>query len=58
VAERYGVPLKKGIPAVAIVGPDGRAMYATKAGELADARGMSEDGLYRFFRQAADTARR
>jgi thioredoxin len=58
VAERYGVPLKKGIPAVAIVGPDGRAVYATKAGELADARGMSEDGLYRFFREAADTARR
>ncbi|HET7400320.1 MAG TPA: thioredoxin family protein [Usitatibacter sp.] len=58
VAERYGVPLKKGIPAVAIVAPDGHALYATKAGELADARGMSEDGLYRFFREAADRTRR
>ena len=54
VADKYGVPLKKGIPAVAIVTADDRAIYATKAGELADARGMSEDGLYRFFRQAAD----
>jgi len=58
VAERYGVPLKKGIPAVAIVAPDGHALYATKAGELADACGMSEDGLYRFFREAADRTRR
>jgi protein disulfide-isomerase len=43
---------------VAIVAPDGHALYATKAGELADARGMSEDGLYRFFREAADRTRR
>ena len=54
VADKYGVPLKKGIPAVAIVSPEDHAVYATKAGELADARGMSEDGLYRFFRSAAD----
>ena len=58
VAEKYGVPLKKGIPAVAIVTADDRAIYATKAGELADARSMSEDGLYKFFRQAADGAKR
>jgi thioredoxin len=57
VAESYSVPLKKGIPAVAIVSPQGRLMYATRAGELADARGMSEDGLYRFFRKAADDAK-
>ena len=58
VAAAYDVPLKKGIPAVAIVSPDNRALYATKAGELADARGMSEDGLYQFFRKAADESRR
>jgi protein disulfide-isomerase len=57
VAERYGVPLKKGIPAVAIVSPADRAIYATKAGELADARGMSEDGIYQFFRKAAEAKR-
>jgi protein disulfide-isomerase len=58
VADAYEVPLKKGIPAVAIVSPDNRAIYATKAGELADARGMSEDGLYQYFRKAADESRR
>jgi protein disulfide-isomerase len=58
IAEKYGVPLKKGIPAVAVVTGEDRAVYATKAGELADARGMSDDGLYRFFRQAADGAKR
>lgn len=57
VAAAYDVPLKKGIPAVAIVSPDNRALYATKAGELADARGMSEDGIYQFFRKAADEHR-
>lgn len=58
VADRYGVPLKKGIPAVAIVSPEGRPVYATKEGELADARRMSEDGLYQFFRTAADTTKK
>ena len=58
VAAAYGVPLRKGIPAVAILAADGHAVYATKSGELADARGMSEDGLYRFFRKAAGEAKR
>jgi protein disulfide-isomerase len=58
VAAAYDVPLKKGIPAVAIVSPDGRAVYATRAGELADARRMSEDGIYQFFHKAADDTRR
>ena len=57
VAASYDVPLKKGIPAVAIVSPEGRLVYATRGGELADARRMSEDGLYRFFRKAADDAK-
>ncbi|HET9651501.1 MAG TPA: thioredoxin family protein [Usitatibacter sp.] len=57
VAASYDVPLKKGIPAVAVVSPGGRLISATRGGELADARRMSEDGLYRFFRKAADEAK-
>ena len=57
VAEKYGVPLKKGIPAVVILSPEGKALYATRAGELADARKMGEDGVYAFFTQAAATPR-
>ena len=57
VADSYGVPLKKGIPAVVILSPEGKALYATRAGELADARKMGEDGVYAFFTQAASTPR-
>ena len=53
IAETYGVPLKKGIPAVAILSADGKVTYATRAGELADARKMGETGIYDFFAKAA-----
>jgi len=49
VAERYGVPLRKGIPAVAVVSPQGSVVYATRGGELADARRMGERGIFDFF---------
>jgi thiol-disulfide isomerase/thioredoxin len=49
IAERYGVPLKKGVPTIAVLGADGGAVFATSGGELADARSMGEDQLRRFF---------
>jgi len=49
VAERYGVPLKKGVPTIAVLGADGGAVFATSGGELADARSMGEAELRRFF---------
>lgn len=56
VANAYGNPIKKGIPAAVIVSPDNQVLYATRGGELADARHMSDDGVYEFFRKAADGA--
>ena len=53
LATRYGVPLKKGIPAVAVLSPSGALRYATQAGELADARGMGDDGIRDFFDRLA-----
>ena len=53
VAERYGVPLKKGIPAVALISPAGQLLYNTQAGELADARHMGEPGIHDFFAKLA-----
>lgn len=53
VSAAYGNPIKKGIPAAVIVSANNRVLYATRAGELADARSMSEDGIHEFFRQAA-----
>jgi len=51
VAESYGVPLEKGIPAVVIISPKNRVLYVTKEGELADARSMGDDGIYQFFKR-------
>ena len=53
IAAQYGVPLKQGIPAVAVLDPSGRLKVATRAGELADARNMGEDGILAFFTKLA-----
>jgi protein disulfide-isomerase len=56
IAQSYGVPLKKGIPAVAIVSPKNQVLYVTREGELADARKMGENGIYEFFRKVTPRA--
>ncbi len=55
IAEAYGVPLKKGIPAVAVLSPQGKVLYATTGGELADARKMGDQGVYEFFERVSKT---
>jgi thioredoxin 1 len=57
IAERYRVPLKKGIPAVAVLSPEGRLLYATEGGELADARKMGDQGVYDFFTRVTASAK-
>jgi protein disulfide-isomerase len=56
IDEAYGHPIKKGIPAAVLLSADNRVLYATHAGELADARRMSDDGIYAFFKQTVDNA--
>jgi protein disulfide-isomerase len=51
IAESYGVPLGKGIPALAIITPGGKVLYATRNAELADARKMGTRGIYEFFKR-------
>jgi len=51
IAQSYGVPLKKGIPAVVVLSPKNQVLYVTREGELADARKMGESGIYDFFRK-------
>ena len=53
IAEQYGVPLKKGIPAVVVLNGEGKPLYATRSGELADARTMGDAGVYEFFSKVA-----
>jgi thioredoxin 1 len=51
LAQRYGNPIEKGIPAVVVLGADNHVIYSTKGGELADARKMGEQGIYDFLSQ-------
>jgi len=57
VAESYGVPLKNGIPAVAVLSAQGKVVYATRAGELADARNMGDIAIYEFFARVSAPAK-
>jgi thioredoxin 1 len=57
VTAAYGNPTKKGIPSAVIVSPDNKVLFVTRAGELADARRMSDDGIYEFFTKAAAEAK-
>jgi thioredoxin 1 len=51
LANRFGNPIAKGIPSVVVVGTQSQVIYATKDGELANARQMTEQGIYDFLKQ-------
>ncbi len=53
-AQRYGIDLRRGIPAAALLSGNDRLVYATQAGELADARRMGVAAIVGFFTRAAD----
>jgi len=58
LAARYGNPIKKGIPAAAVLSPDDQLLYATRAGELSSAKRMSARGIQDFFSKVASLARK
>jgi len=51
VAQRYGIPLKKGVPALVVLDSDGRVVYAQKAGEFEDMRHMDPKSVNDFLNQ-------
>ncbi len=53
-AHLYGDPTGKGIPSVVVVTPKDEVVYETRAGELANARDMGNDGITHFFKDLAD----
>ena len=57
IATDYGDAVAKGIPSAVVVSPGARILYATRAGELADARSMSASGIHDFFARAVQTAK-
>ncbi len=51
VAEKYGVPLKKGVPAVAVLSPDGKVIHAQTNGDFANMRHMEASTVTDFLSQ-------
>ncbi len=51
LAEKYHIPLKKGIPALAVLDPAGKLLYAQDQGQFEDARHMSYEAIKAFFVQ-------
>ena len=55
INSQYGDPIKGGIPAVVILSPTNQILYSTRAGELANARKMSKNGIYEFFKSVTSS---
>lgn len=51
VAAEYQVPLEKGIPALAILHPDGKLLYSQKNGEWESARSLDPDDVIAFLKK-------
>ncbi len=51
LAEQYKVPLKHGIPTLAVLDSGGHLLYAMDQGQFADARHMSYESIKAFFEQ-------
>ena len=48
IAERYRIPLRKGVPALAILGPHGKLLYSQKSGEFEAMRGLQSSAVTDF----------
>ena len=51
VAAKYGVPMRKGIPAIAVLDPHGTLLYSQNQGQFENARAMSSQDFTEFFRK-------
>ena len=48
VAKRFGIPLEKGVPALAVLDSGGQVVYAQKAGEFENMRAMDPASVHDF----------
>lgn len=48
IAAKYGVPISKGVPALAVLASDGKVLYAQQTGEFEDMRHMDPDSVTAF----------
>ena len=48
IAERYQIPLRKGVPALAVLGEGGKLLYSQRTGEFEAMRGMQSSAVTDF----------
>ena len=48
IAERYDIPLKRGVPAIAVLDSDGKLLFSQKRGEFEAARSMAPEDILDF----------
>jgi thioredoxin 1 len=51
IAERYQIPLRKGVPALAVLGEHGELLYSQRTGEFEAMRGMQSSAVTEFLVQ-------
>jgi hypothetical protein len=51
IAEKYGIPLHKGVPALAVLDEKGALLYSQKTGEFEDMRNMQSAAVTKFLMQ-------
>jgi thiol:disulfide interchange protein len=51
IAEKYGVPLDKGVPALAVLDESGKLLYSQKSGEFEAMRRMESSAVTKFLVQ-------
>ncbi len=51
IAEHYGIPLKKGVPALAVLNSDGKLLFSQRAGQFESMRRMESNTVTQFLVQ-------
>jgi thiol:disulfide interchange protein len=51
IAAKYGVPISRGVPALAVLAPDGKVLYSQASGEFADMRHMDPNSVTEFLKK-------
>jgi thiol:disulfide interchange protein len=51
VAAKYGVPISRGVPALAVLASDGKVLYSQATGQFADMRQMDPASLTEFLKR-------
>ncbi len=57
IAQQFDTPLDKGVPALAVIGGDGKVIVSQKNGEFEDARAMTPEALLEFLNRWKPEAR-